>query len=227
MSKLGSALQGYSNTAPAAGYGPNVNFGRLVATPMVKRFKGKGEMPDVFDLKDGYDLQAKEFMIVKFSITLSEFNPNLEFDYERSVDIRKSSETTKSDWAEIVEPSLIKAFGNNWGDVILSKPYVEVEDVPNVAGTVSKSGKLLMVPRFVKMFKTKAECAAAREARFGSGATGGGSDATEESPAEVIASVKGLVKSVGSVDKARNMIEENHPFGEYDTEALLAAAGAK
>lgn len=229
-SKLGSALQDYSNTAPEAGFGPNVNYGRLTATAMVKRFKGKGEQPEEFPFKDGYTLKAKEFLFLKVAVDIQEFNPNLQFEYERKVDIRRSSATQKSDWSEIVLPSLEAVFGANWGDAILKSPYVELEDVPNVSGTVSKSGRVLTVPKFVKVFKNKQECAAAREARFGQSADGDESSSGDGAavPEGIAQQVKALISSLGgNEDTARTMINASHPFGtEYDTDDLIKAATA-
>lgn len=223
----GSTLKQYADEAPEAGFAP-VNYGRLTATPMVVTF-GKGDdkhaPPERKPMKDGQTLAQNQQLELKIEVNISELNPSLQFEYERSVAIRKSGRN-KTDWSEIVLPSLIAVFGEDWADAILKSPYVEVEDVNNVNQTMNKAGtRVLGVPKFLRVFKNKAECVAAREARFGGAgaSSGSGSGDVSSVPGEIIEQVKGLAKSVGR-DAAAKMLE-SHPFGPYEPENLLELAG--
>ncbi len=222
----GSYLQQAADAAPEAGFAP-VNFGKLIVEPFVKSFGTGGDKhapPTIEPMKDGQKLAPNQILVFKFTVNISELNPALQFEYERDVNIQKSGRN-KTDWSEIVLPSLVKVFGDNWGEAVSKQPYVEVEDVPNVNGTVAKSsGKVLGVPGFLRAFKSKADCQKAREARFGSAAvassasTNGGASI----PDAVVAQVKSLVSSVGE-ETALTMLA-NKPFGDYEPDDLLKAA---
>lgn len=220
----GKSLMNAADEAPEAGFAP-VNYGRLTVEPMVKTF-GKGNdkhaKPTLEPYRDGQKLEPNQVLVFKIRVGISELNPALTFEYERDVNIQKSGRN-KTDWSEIVLPSLISTFGEDWGDAVLKQPYVEVEDVPNVTDAMTKSGKVLGVPKFIRVFKSKAECAKAREARFGN-AAGSSSSASSggDVPEGVVKQVRSLVEQVGK-DAARAMLQ-GKPFGDYDAEDLLAAA---
>lgn len=225
----GSDLMHMADDAPEAGFAP-VNFGRLTVTPMVVTFgtgDSKHDAPTRAPYKDGQKLASNQQLEFHVEVNISELNPSLQFEYTRDVRIQKSGRN-KTDWTEIVLPSIVAVFGDDWGDAIMKGPYVEVEDAPNVNGIVSKKGAVLGVPKFLRVFKNKAECVKAREARFGSaaasssGSTGDKEEGDVEIPAGVIAQVKSLISSVGE-DVASTMLV-GQPFGPYSVEALLAAA---
>jgi len=164
---------------------------------------------------------------------------------------RKSDGVTKNpkaltDWEETVLPSLIKAIGADWTKKLTGKGvYVEVEDIETVVldksgkpksyqpkdpntgeGKVNETGDPVIyvntAPRFVRSFKSKADCQAAREERFGSSKD----ENSEESeiPAKIIKDFKGLVDSVG-LDQALSLADGNNLFPGYASAAIAIAAG--
>lgn len=229
-------VQKMAEEAPEAGF-PQVNFGQLTAVPVVIRWSSNTSedgtvvrSPERRALKDGETLAEGEGLEIQFKVEISELNPQLEFDYERSVPVRKSGRV-KTDWAEIVLPSLEKVFGKDWGRAIIGKhPYVLVEDVTNIAGKSSKSGKLLGVPKFLAVYKNREECKTARDARFTKPVTAVAVPEEESATAvqmptpdeKIIKQVKSLVGSVGAT-AAKKMLE-GHPFGEFDPDYLLEQA---
>src|SRR3990172_5259883 len=150
------------NDAPTEGY-PNVNYGRVTLSAQIVSWQS-GEMVKRNPEK-GKPLREGEYGQYTFTLDIAEFNPALEWAYERNVDVKKSSPRTQTNWTEIVEPSLIAVFGKEWKKALSKRPYVLVEDVLDIAGKTSKkSGKVLTTIRFLKVFKNKAECEADRTA---------------------------------------------------------------
>lgn len=223
-----SQVQHLAEEAPEAGFAA-INYGKLVATPMILKWERNGEVrtPVRTPLKAGQTIGEGESLEINFKILISELNPNLQFDYERSIPVRKSGRV-KTDWSEIVLPSLEATFGKNWAQALEKQPYVEVEDVGNIQGkTSSTTGKVYGVPKFLRVFKGKAEAMEARAKRFPpregevpeSETSSGELNAV---PEEVLLQVKSLIASVGP-KKAKKMLE-NKPFGEYDADDLLQRA---
>jgi hypothetical protein len=222
-----SQVQVMADEAPEAGFAA-VNFGKLVATPNVLTFvtdeNGKRNAVRT-QLKPGHALGEGESLEIEFKVLISELNTALEFEYSRNVNIRKSGRV-KTDWSEIVLPSLETVLGKDWAMALEKQPYVEVEDVPNIAGNTSKSGKIFGVPKLVRVFKNKTECAEARNKRFPpreNSAAVGEEETGLEFPDDVIEQAKSLIKSVGE-KKARKMLTSK-PFGEYEADALFIQAG--
>lgn len=220
-----SKIKSYSDEAPASGF-INVNFGKLTVTPVVVSWKNEGTVRSVIkrELKEGEELKNGEQLELKITVAISELNPKLTFEYERNVPI-KSNGSQKADWAEITLPSLEKVFGKNWADAIEKNPYVAVEDASNIAGRASATGKVYGIPKFTATFKNKAECEAARDARYGKR----DDEAAEEdeiNPSaptpEAIKQAASLIASIGE-KKARKTLA-NHPFGPYDVDVLVALA---
>ena len=213
-------LQQQADEAPEAGY-INVNYGKLTVNPQVITWTGDKDnrTPVRTPLKAGQPLTNQQTLELEFDIDISEFNPALEFSYTRRVNVKKSG-TIKTDWGEITEPSLIDVFGKNWAKAVMAQPYVEVEDAPNIAGKAGKTGKLFGVPKFLRVFASKAECAEAREERYGKGdgSSGGGiaPDATVKQVSELIASIK-------NDDTVMEMLN-NKSFGDYDAKDLFDRA---
>lgn len=218
-------VQEAADNAKEAGYS-NVNFGRLIATPRVLHWETLNEArtPVREDYKKGYVLKEDETLEITFTVMISELNPQLSFEYERTISVRKSGKV-KTDWTEIVQPSLVAIFGKNWGTMLEAQPYVSVEDVPNIAGATTKKdpSKVWGVPKFLQAFKTKEECIAAMGERYKSRAGANGATAEVQVPEKVIKQVRGLVDSVGSA-KALGMLKDK-PFGDYDPQALLDLVG--
>src|SRR5574341_1006516 len=142
MADFWSTVQDAADNAPEAGYA-NINYGRLDVIPRAVSWHTTEEYNDQGkkkrestkrDMKEGDTLKEGESLELNFIVNISELNPNIQFEYERNVTVRKSGRV-KTDWSEIVEPSLIAVFGKQWAKAILGKGlYVEVEGVPNVAG---------------------------------------------------------------------------------------------
>ena len=204
------------NAAPSDEF-VNSNFGKLTVNPQVLTWEDR--VPSRRPLKDDEDtLPSGATLEMSFAVEVSELNTNLQWDYERNVAVRNSGASRLTDWGEIVLPSLIKTFGNDWVKAVGKAPYVECHDVPNIQGKKTKAGKIFGVPKFVKLFSSRAACVAARDERFG-GSNGDGI------PDSVVAQAKGLIDSVGE-DVAREMLETKKPFGNYEADALITAAGS-
>lgn len=220
-SALWNKVKAFSDEAPAAGF-TNVNFGRLEVTPIVVKWdtndgvRSNTKRP----LKEGEELSDGELLELKFVVNISELNPALTFEYERSVQI-KNSGSQKTDWDEIVRPALEKIFGKTaWAEAIEKKPYVAVEDAPNLSGRASASGKVYGVPKITAKFASKEECEKARDLRYHKKDSAPVGDSTPT--AEAIEQTASLIKSVGE-KKARKMLDSK-PFGEYDADDLFALA---
>jgi len=201
--------------APEAGLAP-VNYGKLTVDAHVLTWNRASDgvsTPERRDLKKGETLSKGQTLELQFSVDIQEFNPNLQFEYLRTVSVQKTSARQKTDWTEIVEPSLIKVFGKNWPAEIAKHPYVEVEDAPNIMGKVSKSGKTFGVPKFLTKFANAAACQAAREKRFGTSAAAAPAESGDGIPPDgVITQTANLIKGVGAT-VARQMLE-SYPFGQ-------------
>lgn len=214
----------YVDEAPAAGF-INTNFGKLTVTPIVVRWEEKDGVraPIKHALKEGEALKDGESLELKFVVNISELNPSLTFEYERTIQIRNNG-SQKTDWAEIVLPSLEKVFGKGWASVIETQPYVSVEDANNVAGRSNpNNGKIYQVPRFTARFESKAACEAARELRYHKKDAGEAVAEDDTAPtAEAIKQAVSLIASVGE-KKAKKMLEKK-PFGNYDADVLFALA---
>ncbi len=213
--------------APEAGFAP-INYGKLSVVAQVLAWKQdpddeKKRNPVRSELQKGQKLGKGEILELKFSVDVSEFNPALEFQYERTISVRKTSAREKTDWTEIVEPSLLAVFGKEWIKAVAKHPYVEVEDVPNVLGKVSgKSGKTFGVPKFLRIFASAAEAKKAREDRFGAA---GEAAANVLPPDQTIGQVKSLIDSVGE-ETALEMLS-SRPFGNFDPQVLVEMAKKK
>lgn len=223
-----TTVQEAADNAPEAGY-PNVSMGKLTVVPFVVKFSNKDGVKSAEKsvFKQGATLGDRDMLELEFTVDIKEMNPNLNFDYVRRVGVRKSGRN-KTDWDEIVRPSLEAVFGKQWAKTIIGGKgvYVELEDVPNVAGKAGDNGKVWGVPKFLRVFKNKAECAAAHAERFKSHAsTSDESTDSGEIPEEVLKQVRGLIGSVGD-KKAKEMLASK-PFGDYEADALMEAAQAE
>lgn len=202
------------------------NYGKLSITPQAVKWVTNDEgarVPERRELgKDG-ELKQGEGLELTLKVELGEVNPALEFDYERTIAVKKSSARQVTDWTEIVEPSLKKVFGDKWATATSKKQfYVCVEDAPNATGAKSKkTGKVFGVPKFIAKFNSLAECVADREKRSAGKAE---AHSNGKVPDSVVAQVKNLMTSVsGNRDMALKMLATK-PFGDYEAETLLDAA---
>lgn len=234
--------------APTAGFGPSVTFGKCTLVMKINRWNDaekkyeEREWDGVSKLGDG------ETFRLEFHIDVQELNPALTKEWVRRVDMkksgRKSDGTTKNpkaltDWEETVLPSLVKAIGNDWAKKLLGKGvYVEVEEVDTVvldkngnpktwikkAQNEGEEDKVYVnsAPRFKMSFKSKAECQAAREERYGKKEEG----EEETIPAKTIKDFQGLVNSLG-LEEAMKLVESNNLFPSYEAAAIAVAAGFK
>lgn len=227
MSDLFSKIKAYADEAPAAGF-VNVNYGKLTTTPIVVKWTEVDGVraPVRRVLKEDEELQDGESLELKFVVNISELNPKLTFEYERTVPI-KANGSKKTDWAEIVLPSLEKVFGKTtWAEVIEKQPYVAVEAANNVAGNASGSGKIYDVPKFIARYATKAECEAARDLRYHKkDSEAAASDEVLEVTPEAIEQARSLIKSLG--DKKALKMLATKPFGNFDPDVLWALATAE
>lgn len=224
--------------APTAGYGPQVNFGKMVGKISVLHWdSGKPTETPYTNQK----VSKPDYLRITFEADLSELNPMLTNPYKRRVDIRNSNKSgvedkwTLTDWSETVKDNLVETLGKDWAKKLLKGFYAMWEDVPTVEKdkqgnqkgfTGKDSGKFYVntVPRFLHVYKSKAECQIAREERFAKKENGSTSEAEADNgiPTEIISNVKGLIASVGLAQA--ETILASKPFGEYDVEELLKAA---
>lgn len=243
------------NNAPTAGFGPRVQYGKITLSIIVNKFNKNTSKYDTRPYKSGERLKEGEYFQFTFESDMSEINDALTNPYKRRVDVRRSSNKGKegevlTDWSEIVEPSLLAVFGKDWYKTMLTKGvYAEWEDA-NTVEIDRKTKKLKgfyrqdkatkeyildeagnqiylvnSVPRFLRSFKSKAECQAAHDERYTKkeDAMAFGDDG--KIPDEVINTVVGLLQAVDG-QNAIDILTENAPYNLYDLTELLTAAGA-
>jgi hypothetical protein len=226
-----------AENAPTAGFGPQVNYGKMTIQVDVVSWKDRQINVKSFDNKP---LKQGEYIQLTFTSDLSEFNPALTNPYKRKVDMKKSGADKKSltDWTEIVEKSLKATLGNDYWKKLGKGAYMEWEDVETVQldkegnkkgwnGKPDDEGKVKhytnTVPRFLRVFRSKAECAAAREERFSKNGSSADTDVEAgEIPASIVNEARGLIKAMG-VQQAREYLEQS-PYDAYDIEELITAA---
>lgn len=223
-------IQQAADNAPSAGFSP-MRFGRVSMQPNVLRWVEENgvRVPKRSPLAPGYMLAQGETMELNFIVDIQEFSPNLQFTYERAVSVRKTQRSGErvvepTDWSEIVEPSLVKVFGKTWPARLLVRPYVQVEEVPNVAGRASKkSGKMFGVIKFVRVFPNKdAAYAAFKDTVPAAEAAGAGEHQNGSIPVNVIRDVAELIAANGEAE-VRQLLASK-PYGDYDVDELVAAA---
>lgn len=243
--------------------GNNVNFGPTTFTPIIVRWKGKGQKPDKFTLpeyvkENGLDdvddielTPGKESFQLHIDIDVSALNPSLNFHVERDVSVTESNKTSKdpkkhilTSWSEIVEPSLVAVFGDEWYKKIVPNGkkdtpvfFTAAENVDPVEPVKDAEAKVYQMPKFIAVYKTLDECRTARDKRYPSrddaeAVAFGPDDETEEEegsfPEEVLEQVRDLYKSTRKNKKQTMTMLKSNPFGDakhkYDAEELYAAA---
>lgn len=220
---LNSAVE----NAPEAGF-VNINYGKLTVEANIVSWVGgdKKANPPVKATKQTRPMKAgeqpgpREKIELTFKVDIQEFNPALTFQYDRNVTIEKTNTKTgdKTDWSEIVLPSLLKVFGANWAEALAAYPYVAVEDTPNAMGKTAASGKVFSVPMFIAKYANAAECAKARDDKFSANEPAG------KFPKDTVEQVKGLLASMGGDTAQALTMLKMQPFGAYDADELLAEA---
>lgn len=209
--------------APTAGYGPQRNFGKMIAIVTVLHWdSGKPTETPFTNQKLGNG----EYLRLNFESDLSEFNSALVNPYKRRVDVKKSGPKSKTDFSETVEPSLKETLGKDWAKKITKGIYCEWEDADTVE--TNKQGELKgwdkdgkhftnTIPCFLRVFKSKAECETARAERFNRSSSSNGSI-----PADVIGQVQGLLKAGLDDEQLQEVLKGSFPL--YSVEELIAAA---
>ncbi len=219
--------------APTAGFGPQVNFGKMIGKISVLHWdSGKPTETPYTNQK----VSKPDYLRITFESDMSEFNPALAKLYTRRVDIRTSNKSgsedkwTLTDWSETISMNLINTLGKDWAKKLLKGFYAMWEDVETVEKdkqgnqkgfTAKESGKFYTntVPRFTTIFKSKAECQTAREERFN---RSNGSSSGSDIPADVIGQVQGLLKAGLDDEQLQEVLKGSFP--DYEPDVLIAAA---
>jgi len=136
------------------------NFGKM-SVEVLKYIHWVDGYPVDVDAETYSTLRKDNSIKMVFGIDVAEFNPALDFEVKRQVDI------PGKDWHQIVKKSIVSVLGKkvaeNYGEAFrkLNGAYVEVNDVPQVKGGEYSTIQL------VKVFKDRTECFNAYVERFG------------------------------------------------------------
>jgi len=219
----------YAENAPEAGR-TQLTYGKVTMTPYKLQFHGKGQKAERIPIGADDDLSGKVLELV-FDVNIQEFNPSLEFGYQRGVTVQKSKikgeqVVLATDWSEIVLPSLLAVFGEKWADKI-DGSYVECEDVPSTRGSYEKDGvkKQLNTVKFLRKFANADDCLAARNETYGSKGEEGEvlEGAASQIPADVVGAAMSLRKGMGDENFKKTYAGQD-PFNKYDLDALMTAS---
>ena len=132
---------------------PNLTYGKLTITQVYKIFNGKGVAPTEVDRAafDQADPRNRATDAV-FKVDDSGFNTNQKFLYTRQVRVGGK------DFRKTVLPSIVATFGAL--EKLQDGVWVEVQDIPQI------DKEEFRVPKFLRVFGSKEECAAAWAARY-------------------------------------------------------------
>lgn len=160
-------LQDFEQEAQAAdAFSVRVNYGKLTIKP-----SRHTHWQDVDGVRTPVVVTKEQFrqlstrdrtLELEFSVDIKEFNPTLEFDYARRVNISGGN----TDWGKIVQPSLAKLLDKDtmksYVKVVnaINGKYVEVQDVPQVKDENFNTIK------FLRIFADRGECFKAWGERF-------------------------------------------------------------
>lgn len=234
-------LQALIDKAPEAGFA-SYSYGKLSFQPMVQTWQDTDQIVDgkakrkpvAVPYREGQgELKEGQDAAFEFTVGIREFNPALDFDFVRLVVLKKnkvdpqSKEVLiKTDWDEIVLPSLIQVFGANWLAEIRKGVYVQIEAVPQIGAKKTEGGKVYTTIKFIKVFASREECRAAHTAQFASRNVETGDTVTAPNhgviPADLIEKVKQLIGSLGVENTLKAL--KGHPYGPYEAADLIAAA---
>lgn len=215
-------LQELANEAPMAGFA-NVNYGRVSLTAQVVTWESdsNGKRTAIKSDYTGGKVPDGAYLELTFSIDVTELNAKMEFPFSRRVNMKRSGPRVKTEWSEIVLPSLEATFGKDWAKALTKSPYVEVEDNVDMAVPSKKDGKLYGCPKFLRTFKSKAACEQARAERFRKSNSNG--SAPDEVPADVLSGVQALLKVKGiTQEQIMEAIASEYP--DYDASKLYSLA---
>jgi len=225
---LRDQIQKAIENAPVATGGSFVQYGKLTCAIFITTFHGKGEKPTRKPYTEDAEIDERNQVLeVEFVIDVKELNPSLNFDnWTRRIQIKNSGSKVKTDWAETVKPALERVFGAKWVDVVSGtlKPYVECEQADSQF-VRRDAEKDYGVPKILRAFKSRDECAEARTERYGAPVSSSSDEEADEElgiPAEVISQAKGLKKSIKNAKKLREIFETTEPFSDYDVDAIMA-----
>ncbi len=182
----------------------NVAFGKLGIQMRYLKFSGKGNPPEELTLAQYRTTDERQRGCeVIFTVDGSEFNPQQPFVYSRRVSMQSR------DWRKTVAPSIIEVFGDY--SKMAPGTYVEVEDVPQI------NDPQYHVPKFVRVFASAAECAAAWKARFS------GTQTSNGIPPEVLAQARQVWAAVMNEDMFCRIAAHDKMLKQYDADVLLEA----
>lgn len=202
------------------------------------------------DSVDDIELGDREQYALNVDVDITKLNPSLDFHYEREVlivnsrrDPKNPSKNILTDWSETFLPALEKVFGKNWEEKIFpngkgKEPtlYLAVEQVDPVNPPKEEGKKVYSVPKVIGWYKSMDELRAAQdemypprdeeaEMEFGPDSEVEEEDGEGEIPESALKEVKALYKSTRNNFKQTRKMLEGNPFGKYDPDELLEAAG--
>jgi len=244
-SDIRNKIMAYIKEAPPAfdGYGPSPNFGKITYTPYVVVLR-KGQSPEYIKFSEWQGDLDKNQMEIWFELDIKEFNPNLQWDFIRKVRIEmnlvdeKGNVKIKTDWNEIVLPSLLEAIGEDWAAKMDAGLYVEIVDVDSFRKPYHKKvngveqfnddGSPAMTQpqtiKFLRAFPDKEACLKAHNERYSKSDSGRVTDVNaSQIPADVAEKAKTLRASF-SDEQFKSQFAVQEPFNNYDVDALMAAS---
>lgn len=150
--------------------GERVNFGQITFSVSYLHWPGSKEypMPPVDVQESAWNTLPDKQRGMRFHVALNVREFGADFDYTRRIDMGGA------DWFKIFKPAIEALPGYGKGAMGKGKygttlstihgKYVEVHGVPQTK--TSSDGKTYDVPVIVKIFNSREECLAAKQARF-------------------------------------------------------------
>lgn len=145
-----------------------INFGKMNLSVIYQQWAGSKEnpLPPTEVTEAVYAALPDKQRGMKLIMTMDVREFGAPFDYVRNLN------TGDKDWFKSFKPSVENLFGTGsmgkgkWGQTLanLQGKYVEVHDVPQ--SKESKDGKIYGYPTIIRVFTTREECLAAKNARF-------------------------------------------------------------
>lgn len=207
--------------APAAGGNASwTNYGRVWMDNLQVSHWDNDSKSFVKRPYESGKLEKGETIEFQLHQDIKEFNPALNFDKTWYVQVRNSGKgkKNKTDWGEIIHPSIEKVFktlGAFFKAMSGNGVYCAVEDFNT--DRQNAKGYDITAPKFVTVYKNKAECEKARAAVVKK------SESFPPEPSEkVVNEFKGAVDALGGVDAAREQLPE---YEGYSFDELVKAAG--
>lgn len=221
------------NAPTAGGSGSFTNFGRTwIDNLQVSKWNNDSKSFDKNPYEGG---QIEQGSTLEFQLhqDTAELNPSFKNDNWDGiktwyVQVKQSGKRAKdkTDWGEYILPSIIVTFKDlkSFFKAVSGKgSYCAIEDFATGAVRTQKgTGKEFDVtaPKFVTVFKNKAECEKARAARYAK------SDEFPAIPDAVVNSFKAFVSACGDVESAKETLGDKDYEG-FPFDSLVEAAGLK